>query len=58
MIELKNISLRAGTFQLNQLNLLVPAGSYAVLMGGTGQGKTTILEATCGLRRVASGQVL
>lgn len=58
MIELKNISLRAGAFQLNQLNLLVPAGSYAVLMGGTGQGKTTILEAICGLRRVASGQVL
>ncbi len=58
MIELKNISLRAGAFQLNQLNLLVPAGSYAVLMGGTGQGKTTILEAICGLRRVACGQVL
>jgi len=58
MIELKNVSLRAGAFQLNQLNLLVPAGSYAVLMGGTGQGKTTILEAICGLRRVACGQVL
>jgi ABC-type sugar transport system ATPase subunit len=58
MIELKNISLRAGAFELQQLNLLVPAGTYAVLMGGTGQGKTTILEAICGLRRVNSGQVL
>jgi len=58
MIELKDITIRAGTFQLDQLNLVVPAGSYAVFMGATGQGKTTILEAICGLRRVAGGQVL
>lgn len=58
MIELKNISLRAGTFELNQLNMTIPSGSYAVLMGNTGQGKTTILETICGLRRVTSGQVL
>jgi ABC-type sugar transport system ATPase subunit len=57
MIELQHISLRAGTFQLQELNLRVPAGSYAVLMGGTGQGKTTILEAICGLRPVAGGKV-
>ena len=37
---------------------IVPAGAYAVLMGGTGQGKTTILEAICGLRPVASGRVV
>jgi len=57
MIELKDILIRAGAFQLDKLNLLVPAGSYSVLMGATGQGKTTILEAICGLRRVNQGQV-
>ena len=31
---------------------------YAVLMGPTGQGKTTILEAICGLRNVIGGKVL
>lgn len=29
-----------------------------MLMGGTGQGKTTILEAICGLRTVSSGKVI
>ena len=58
MIELDNLSIRSGPFTLSGINLLVPAGSYAVLMGGTGQGKTTILEAICGLRTVTSGRVL
>ncbi len=35
-----------------------PEGDYAILMGGTGQGKTTILEAVCGLRTVERGRVV
>jgi len=58
MIQLDNLSIRSGPFTLSGVNLLVPAGKYAVLMGGTGQGKTTILEAICGLRTVISGRVL
>ena len=50
MIELDNLSIRSGAFALTDVNLSIPAGAYAVLMGGTGQGKTTILEAICGLR--------
>lgn len=57
MIQLDNLSIHSGPFTLGGVNLLVPAGSYAVLMGGTGQGKTTILEAICGLRTVTSGRV-
>ena len=34
----------------DDVNLSIREGAYAVLMGGTGQGKTTILEAICGLR--------
>ena len=58
MIELDNLAIRSGPFTLTGVNLHVPAGSYAVLMGGTGQGKTTILEAICGLRTLTSGRVL
>ncbi|MCA8999701.1 MAG: ATP-binding cassette domain-containing protein [Planctomycetaceae bacterium] len=58
MIELRNICLRAGDFQLEQISFTVPQGAYAVLMGRTGRGKTTILEAICGLRGVMSGKIL
>jgi ABC-type sugar transport system ATPase subunit len=58
MIELDDISIQSGPFSLTHVSLNVPAGAYAVLMGETGQGKTTILEAICGLRRVTSGRVL
>ncbi len=58
MIELHGITIRSGPFSLTNMVLTIPEGTYAVLMGGTGQGKTTILEAICGLRTVASGRVL
>jgi ABC-type sugar transport system ATPase subunit len=57
MIELENLSIRSGPFALSNVCLQVPTGAYAVLMGGTGQGKTTILEAICGLRTVTGGRV-
>ncbi|MDX1929970.1 MAG: ABC transporter ATP-binding protein [Pirellulaceae bacterium] len=58
MIELKQVAIRSGSFSLNSVSFRVEAGQYAVLMGKTGMGKTTILEAICGLRRVASGSIL
>lgn len=58
MIELQDITLRSGAFSLSAIRLFIPAGAYAVLMGGTGQGKTTILEAVCGLKPVAAGRIL
>jgi ABC-type sugar transport system ATPase subunit len=58
MIELDNVTIRSGPFSLTRVALSVPAGQYAVLMGGTGQGKTTILEAICGLRSVTAGHVI
>jgi ABC-type sugar transport system ATPase subunit len=58
MIQLENLSIRSGAFALADVNLSIPAGTYAVLMGGTGQGKTTILEAICGLRKVTGGRVV
>lgn len=58
MIELQNLSIRSGAFSLSGVDLTVAEGTYAVLMGGTGQGKTTILEAICGLRNVTGGRVV
>ena len=57
MIELRNVCINSGSFSLSDISFRVAAGEYSVLMGQTGQGKTTILEAICGLRTVTSGQI-
>ena len=57
MIALKNISLKQGGFELSGVNLTLAAGEYGVLMGRSGCGKTTILEAVCGLRAITSGSI-
>ena len=57
MIELRNLAIWLGTRQLAGVNLSVGPGQYAVLMGRTGCGKTSLLEAVCGLRPVAEGEV-
>ncbi len=57
MIALNRVSIQAGSFQLSDISLNVPAGQYGVLMGKTGCGKTTILESILGLRHVTSGQI-
>ncbi len=57
MIALEQLSVRAGSFELANASLEVPTGQHAFLMGKTGCGKTTLLEAICGLRPVMSGRV-
>ncbi|HEX4793939.1 MAG TPA: ATP-binding cassette domain-containing protein [Humisphaera sp.] len=57
MISVENLSVRAGGFGLSGISFSVPAGSYAVLMGRTGCGKTMLLETLCGLNRLRGGTV-
>jgi ABC-type sugar transport system ATPase subunit len=57
MIELDAVTVAAGVYRLENLSLQVPSGKYAVLMGRTGIGKTTILEAICGLRPILAGKI-
>jgi ABC-type sugar transport system ATPase subunit len=57
MIAVEHLSVRAGKFALGGLSFAVPPGQYAVLMGKTGTGKTTLLEAICGLKPVHSGRI-
>jgi len=55
VIVVKDLCIRQGEFVLEKVNLSVATGQYAILMGRTGSGKTTILESICGLRPVSSG---
>lgn len=57
MIELTDVTVAAGTYSLRGIRFRVEPGEYAVLMGKTGIGKTTILESICGLRKVQDGQI-
>ncbi|MBT3380132.1 MAG: ATP-binding cassette domain-containing protein [Lentisphaerae bacterium] len=58
MIEVKDLCVRAGTFALEDISFRIPSGTYGVLMGRTACGKTSVLEAICGLRRPAAGRIL
>jgi len=57
VIELTSVSIRAGEFLLKDISFKVETGKYIAIMGRTGIGKTTILEAICGLRSVEKGTV-
>lgn len=57
MIELCDVSVRTSQFAIERISFRIETGQYAVLMGRTGHGKTTILEAVCGLRATAAGQI-
>jgi molybdate/tungstate transport system ATP-binding protein len=58
MIQIEQLCIQAGTFHLHDISLCVPSGSYGMLMGKTGCGKTTILEAIAGLKPITSGRII
>ncbi len=58
MIEVRELGLQQGKFSLQNVSFDIPSGSYGMLMGKTGSGKTTILEAIAGLRRPGQGSIL
>jgi ABC-type sugar transport system ATPase subunit len=57
MITVEDLCVRAGAFGFEGVSFAVRSGEYAVLMGKTGCGKTTLLEALCGLKPVRSGRI-
>jgi len=58
MISLEEVSVRVGSFALEDVSLLVPAGGYGLVIGPTGSGKTTLLEAIAGHVRLDAGRMV
>lgn len=56
-LRLEALEVRLEGFRLAPLTLAVEAGTYLVIVGPTGAGKTLILETIAGLRRPAGGQL-
>lgn len=57
MFRINDLCMSAGNFSVKDISLSVPEGCCHVLLGGTGNGKTLILETIAGLRPIASGEI-
>ena len=57
MLRINNLGMSAGDFSVNNISLSVPDGCCHVLLGGTGNGKTLILETIAGLKPITSGEI-
>jgi ABC-type Fe3+/spermidine/putrescine transport system ATPase subunit len=58
MIGLRGLEVEVGGFVVGPLDLDVTQGEYGVLLGPSGAGKTLVLEAVAGVRRIRAGRVL
>lgn len=58
MLEIRNVVTRAGAFALDDISLTVAEGGCHVIVGGTGSGKTLLLESILGLRKLSRGSIL
>jgi ABC-type sugar transport system ATPase subunit len=56
-IVIQDLRIQSGSFRLEGVNLSIGQGEHATLMGRTGQGKTTLLEAIAGLRAIIGGSI-
>jgi len=57
MIEIRGLKAHLGEFRLKDIDLSIDDGSFFVLMGPTGAGKTVLLEAIAGLVPVLGGSI-
>ncbi|HSH53140.1 MAG TPA: ATP-binding cassette domain-containing protein, partial [Bacteroidales bacterium] len=58
MLEIKNISVELGNFQLRDINLELDKGDYYILLGKSGVGKTVLLEIIAGLITSDAGKII
>ena len=57
MIEIKNLTVDLGTFQLQDIDLKIEPGESFIILGPTGSGKTILLESIAGLYPIKSGEI-
>ncbi len=57
-LQIEDLSLTLGAFQLRHLHLDVHAGEYFMLLGPTGSGKTVLLETLAGLHQPEQGRIM
>ncbi len=58
MISLESVSASVGDFSLEDITFTVPQGSYGIVIGPTGAGKTTLVEAIAGLVPTTRGRLV
>jgi len=58
VLEVQGLETTAGSFRLKGVSLTAPHGSYGVLLGPPGSGKSVLVETICGLRAPTAGRVL
>lgn len=57
-LELKNVAKRVGAeTHIHETNLVLPEGSFNVLLGTTLSGKTTLMQLMAGIQKPSSGEV-
>ncbi len=57
MIRVRDLSFRAGDFEVRDVSLEVARGEYFVLLGPNGSGKTLLVSCLCGLIRARAGRI-
>ncbi|MCL1973391.1 MAG: ABC transporter ATP-binding protein [Bacteroidetes bacterium] len=57
MLEIKDLAYSTGNFTLPPVNLTVEEGSYTILLGASGSGKSVLLELIAGLREPKGGTI-
>lgn len=58
MLEIRNMATTAGSFLLDDISITVAKGGCHVIVGGTGSGKTLLLESVLGLRKLSRGSII
>lgn len=58
MLEIKDVTIKAGTFSVKSASFHIRDGEYYFLLGESGSGKSMILEAISGIRNIQQGQII